>query len=276
MKKCLSVFLAVVMLAGLGLFGVVPAGAEEATGYEPPANLNELSPAEQLAYFNLVVNRVRAEQPGFKQTSLLEIDNIASSDSSGLAKTVLDLVRDMRMPGELESQKIAAGVSNEGLFFSKNANASDLRLEDITGISCEKNGDYWVIELGIAAETNPAPGLESAHGRITPIATREQVIEEIEGAINDTTVAPEDLTLHYYYGFARVTVNGKGQVIAGSNGFRVHAQANNMKIVMIRTGVAVEQSSNWYYNDFKWTQPFLVRLWNFILKWFFFGWTWMK
>jgi len=276
MKKCLSVFLAVVVLAGLCLLGAVPAGAEDAINYEPPANLNELSQAEQLEYFNLVVNRVRAEQPGFKRTSLLEINNIASSDSSGLAKTVLDLVRDMRMPGELESQKIAAGTSNQGLFFSKNANASDLRPEDITGISCEKNGDYWVIELGVAAETNPIPGLESAHGRIAPIATREQVIEEIEEAINDTTVAPEDLTLRYYYGFARVTVNGKGQVTAGSNGFRVHAQANNMKIVMIRTNVAVEQSSNWYYNDFKWTSSFFARLWNFILKWLLFGWIWMK
>ena len=293
MKKYLSVFLAVVVLAGLCLLGAVPAGAEETTDYEPPANLNELSQAEQLEYFNLVVNRVRTEQPGFTQKSLLAIDSIRLSGAAAVANSIIDAVKNKLMPGEWATQEIDAGISNEDCFFSENANASDLRPEDITGIGCTKNGDYWVIELDIVKETNPAPGLASANGRIAPVITREQMLEEVAGISDAISADPKDASLRYYDGFACVIVNGEGKITAGTNGHRVQAQANNVKISTIRTNISTEQRSEWQYVDFSWTTTpspalpahksptptppsFLARLWNFILKWFLFGWIWMN
>ena len=302
MKKYLSVLLAVLLLTGLGLFGAVHAEAANAVNYTPPANLDKLSQAEQLAYFNLVVNRVRTEQPGFQQKTLLAIDSIKLSGAAGAANGIIESMKKEMMPGEWVSQDVAAGTSNQGLFFSENANASDLNLADITGISCKKEGGYWVITLGIAQETNPVPGLASAHGRIIPVATREAVVEEITAVSDKISIDPKNASLHYYGGFVCVIVNGEGKVTAGANSHRAQAQLNNVKVSVIRTDVSAEQSSEQQYTKFSWaTEPSpalpappeppapkpspepspkpiscLARIWNFILKWVLFGWLWMK
>ena len=277
MKKYLSVLLAVLLLTGLGLFGAVHAEAANAVNYTPPANLDKLSQAEQLVYFNLVVNRVRTEQPGFQQKTLLAIDSIELPTSANIVSGIVYYIKNNLMPSEWKTQTIVAGKHNKDWFFSKNANASNLRPEDITSISCAKEGGNWVIELGIVEETNPNPGLASAHSRIAPIATREQVVDKIAGVTNDIKVEMEDVTLRYHSGFVRVTVNSQGQVIAGSNGFQVQAQANNVKIAILQVGVSAEQSSEWQYTNFNWTkQSCLAKIWNFILKWVLFGWLWMR
>jgi len=278
MKRIVSVFLAVCMAAGLaGLLGMVPAGA--ADSYEPPANLDQLSQAEQLAYFNLVVNRVRGERPGFRQSKCLQIVGVRTSISGGIADAIINTIVQNLMPGGWEQRDIAAGQSNVGLFLSKNANASDLRPQDIISISIEKQGDNWAIALLVQEEINPALGLNSAHGRIAAIATREQVIAELTDVVN-ITVNLTDTTMRYYNGFASVTVNSKGQVISAQNGFQVDAEANGVGISVFQTDLSVTQNSEWQYSNFDWeskpTQKWYQRLLQWLLRYLCFGWLWMK
>ena len=280
MKKLLSILLAVCIMAGLAILAAVPAGAEE-NAYAPPANLGELTQAEQLAYFNLVVNRVRAEKPGFQQRELLEIESMQFSGIFSAVSGIIENVQKALMPGEWTQRNVAVGKSNVGLFMSENANASDLRPQDITSINAAKQGDSWVIELCIQEETNPASGLGSSHGRIANIATREQIIAEITGIASIITISPADTTVRYYDGYARVTVNEQGQVISATNGYQVYVAANNVKISFIQTDVAVSQNSEWQYDKFDWDSApkwwlNLPPWFQWILRYIFFGWLWMN
>jgi len=163
---------------------------------------------------------------------------------------------------------------------SKNANASDLRLQDITAISSKKQDGNWVIELLVKEEINPALGLNSSNGRIAAIATREQIIAELAG--NGVYGNPADVTLRYYNGFASITVNSQGQVLSATNGFQVDAQANNVTISILRGDLTAAQNSEWQYTNFDWTFVPALKWWQrlpsflqWILRWLCFGWIWM-
>lgn len=281
MKKLCSILLAFCMATGLPALTVIPAVAEEiANPYEPPANLDELSQAEQLAYFNLVVNRVREKKPGFRQVEILQITSFRTSIAGGAADGLVNGVVKKLMPGDPQVLSIAPGQTNVGRFMSENANASDLRLEDIISISSTKEGDNWVIGLLIKEELNPAKGLSSAHCRIMPIATRDQIVAELAKAGVTANVA--DATIRYYESYANITVNDQGKVILAGNGFQVDAQANNVKIAMFNMNVGVAQNSKWQCSDFDWDTVPEVKWWEnlpgivqWILRWVFFGWIWM-
>jgi len=300
MKKLCSMLLAVCMAAGLlGLLCAVPAAALET--YEPPANLGALSQAEQLAYFNLVVNRVRTEKPGFRQRERLQIVGMRSSLMGGALDGMIGSIVGNLMSGDWYQISVAADQSNQGLFMSENANASDLRPEDIISITSTKQGDNWIMDLRIKEEANPAPGLDSANGRIAPIATREGIVAELVGS--GITANPADAAVNYGSGFARVTVNGQGQVIVAANGYQLHSQINNVSVSVITFDAAITMNSEWQYAYFGWApeEPFppansfpdagsgsidpipalkwwqrLPSLFQWILRYFFFGWIWMR
>ena len=275
MKKLVSIFLALCLMACLAALPL--AAPESGNTYAPPANLNELSQAEQLAYFNLAVNRVRAQRPGFAQRERLRIDSVRSSILGGIADGIINSIVKDRMPGGWEQQTIAAGRDNTGQFLSKNANASDLSMQDITAISSTKIGDNWDIMINIAESVNPAAGTACSMGHIAPIATREQIADELNpiGAF----VEPVNINLRYHSGYARVTVNPEGKVISATTGYQVHAQATGVSISILRGDITAEQTSEWQYDAFDWNIPWYFNLpsWlQWILRYIFFGWIWMQ
>jgi len=289
MKKLCSILLAICMMAGLGVLAAVPAGAAE-NPYAPPANLGALSQAGQLAYFNLVVNRVRTEKPGFQQREMLRIDSMQTSLMGGVLDDMLNGIIGNLMPSEWVERSVDAGQANEGLFLSENANASDLRPEDISSIKIAKEGKYWVIEVGVKDALNPQPGLGSTVSRIAPMQTREEIVAEIVG-VGSITADPADASVRYHSIFARVTVNEEGKVIAAANGFQVRAQVNNVTVSVFTMDVAATQNSEWqcaYFDwapqeDFSSANVFPPAQWweslptslQWLLRYVFFGWLWM-
>jgi len=218
----------------------------------PPANLNTLSRAEQLEYFNLVANNVRQERPGFRKESLLKIDRISMTGAARVANPIVEMVKNSLMPGTPEFENVSKGQGNDGKFFSDNNNASDLRTGDISNIVSTRSGDNWTIRVSIIQETNPGTGTGSANSRILPILTRQQVLDEITDISDLITADVSNATLRYHSGFAQVTVNAQGQVIAAEGGFQVDAQANSVKISVITTNVSAPQSSSFKWTSFSW------------------------
>lgn len=298
MKKLCSILLALCVMAGFAVFCAVPAAAEVTNPYAPPANLDELTQAEQLAYFNLVVNRVREEKPGFQQRERTLIDSVRSGSAliQSLSEGIIAIVASLF--STWEQSGVAAGQSNEGLFLSENANASDLRPEDIISISCVKEGDNWVIALLIKEETDPAPGLGSANARIASIITKDELIEGMTEV--GVTADPADMSARHFNGFASVTVNEQGKVIAAANGYQVCVEIDKITISTITTiedtAITLNMEAQYAYFDWapeegfpdahfddppprptplKWWQR-LPRLFQFVLRWFFFGWLWMR
>ena len=219
-------------------------------GDAPPANLNTLSQAEQLEYFNKAVNRVRTERPGYSRTEQLKIE---SMNFTGVVRAVQGIINNIAsnlMPGDLKSNTMAKGQNNQENWMSEGANASSLRTQDITSINSRKDGDNWVIEVRIRDSVNPNK-TDSSIARIAAIQTREEILKAItdEGPID---ADPNKATVRYHGGYARVTVNAEGQVIAGANGFDVTAEANDVKITFISTNATFAQTSRWTYSNFNW------------------------
>ena len=299
MKKLLSLLLSICILAGIALLTALPAGAEDANPYAPPANLASLSQAEMLNYFNLVVNRVRAEKPGFQRKEWLKVDEMEFTGLVGAVSGIIDNVMAQLMPGAWNTYTIADGQDNKGNFMSLNPNASDLRPEDIKSIKCTKEGDRWVIEVAVKDALNPQSGLGSTVARIADMQTREEIFEAITDSSGGVIVVDlADTGVLYNTIYASVTVNAEGKVIAAANGFNVLASANNMRMLdMITTDTRLTQSSRWLYARFDWTDddvPFpeetipgpallpALKWWQrlpdwlqWILRWVFFGWLWM-
>jgi len=217
-----------------------------------PANLGSLSNAEQLEYFNAVVNNVRTEKPGFKKDSLLKIDKISLSGAAGVANGIIEMVKNKLMPGEWTYETKTKGSGNVGTFLSENANASDLRASDVASITSTKSGDGWTIKVNIIKETNPGKGTSSAHSRLMGILTRKEVLDEITNISDAISADPNNATLNYHSGYATVTVNAKGQVTSGGHGFQVAAIANDVKISIIKTNVTAPQSTEIKYHSFVW------------------------
>ena len=218
----------------------------------PPANLGSLSQAEQLAYFNKVANNVRTAKPGFKTDYLEKIDQIKLSGGAAIANPIVELVKNQAMPGEWKYDTYSKGTDNKGKFMSDNANASDLKASDVASITSTKNGNNWIIKVNIVTETNPNKGTGSAHSRIMPIASRQDVLDTITDISDLIKADINDATLKYNSGYATVTVNEKGQVIAGEYGFKVDAVANNVSISIIKTNVTAPQSTTKKFHDFAW------------------------
>lgn len=221
----------------------------------PPANLGSLGKAEQLAYFNKVANRVRTDKPGFKTDYLEELGKMSFTGVVSVISPIIEAIKQQAMPGEWKYETIGKGSDNKGKFMSDNANASDLKISDVASITSTKSGNNWIIKVNIIQETNPAKGTGSAHSRVMPIASRQDVLDTITD-INDAISADvNDATLKYNSGYATVTVNEKGQVISGEYGFKVDAQANNVSIkvgLTITTNVTAPQSTVKKFHDFVW------------------------
>ena len=219
--------------------------------FAPPANLNTLGKAEQLAYFNLVANKVRDEKPGFSTEYLEKIEKISLSGAAAIANPIVEMVKNQLMPGEWKYETFAKGTDNKGKFLSE-ITPFELRSGDVASINSVKSGENWVMTVKIVSENNPAKPTGSANARAYPIASRQEVFDEITGISDLISADINNATLRYHSGYITLTVNPKGQVIAGEFQFQVDAKADNVKISIVTTNVTAPQSTTKKYKSFVW------------------------
>ena len=201
----------------------------------PPANLNEESAADQLAYFNTAVNNVRTARPRITRTELLNIDRISvDGGMAAVANPIVNMIKNILMPGIPEIQTFSAGSLNDGFFLCDfRTVASALRLEDITTINSVRSGSGWKIEVGIKSERDPDKRY-SANGRIYEIVCKHEVLWEIVSISDMIRADLEKSHLDYSNGFAWIVVNSSGQVTSAGSGFKVNCVANDVFIGPVR------------------------------------------
>ncbi|MCL2195279.1 MAG: hypothetical protein FWB76_04945 [Oscillospiraceae bacterium] len=250
----LSLLLVLTLLFG-GAFFVFGSGAREEVVAPVllPANLDQLSEAEQLKYFNIMASRVRLERPGFDRRSRLLLGNISMSGAAAITNPIIRPIQNSLMPGNWAYHTHAPGADNRAVFFSNTAQASSLRPADITSITsvAGANGS-WTITVRIIEEVNPGPGVASANGRINYILSPAGVLREIASVTNAITADIAYMTLRYHDGFASITVNAQGQATAASSGFNVDANAERVSIGPIRTSASAPQETRLYFTNFVW------------------------
>ena len=206
----------------------------------PPANLGSLSKAEQLDYFNLVANNVRTVKPGFTKNFQKIISDLTFTGVVSLFQSIVDNVVS-GLTGADDPETIKKGDGNDGKFLGDDFKVA-LRASDVTSISSVKSGDNWVMTVKIIAETNPDKKA-SANARAYPIASRQEVLDEITGFASVIKADVSNATLNYKNGYIKLTINSKGQVTSAEYEFIVDAVANKVSIIGIKTDVTAKMTT---------------------------------
>ena|GEM_PF-712762 len=218
----------------------------------PPANLNTLPAAQQLEYFNLVMNRVRTERPAFNQRSRMRITNLSATGLATIAMPIVNPIMRQLMPGDWETHTVASGANNIDRFFANVSQPSMLRPQDISSITSTRQGNNWVITVRVREETNPTPGNASANGRLHQIMSRQEVLNEITDISSAIQADVNDATLRYHSGFATITVNAQGQITQADGGFEVDARANNVNLGPLTSNITAPQHTEHEWRNFRW------------------------
>ncbi|MBQ6066964.1 MAG: hypothetical protein IJK89_09080 [Clostridia bacterium] len=221
-----------------------PAAAAPQAG----GDLTAMSQAEQLAYFNDALNRIKANNVGFKKSKLTATEDITLSNS--LANSLVGIVK-----GALLSETAAETTVNKG----ENSNAvmspynvpyvSQLTMDDITGIEAVPDNGGYVITVRVKGETNPEP-TGSICSRIFEFMTVDDVETTYAPKVG-AEVAREDIEVVFNDCFAKATIDADGNVTGYETFVKGTMNLRNAKIKVITTDVSVVLASTTTYTDFK-------------------------
>lgn len=208
-----------------------------------------MSSAELLQFFNASLNRVKSENVGFtkfKKTSILDLQL-----SNSLANTLVGLVKNALLTENGETDTVAKGQSGVNVFSPTGKNyVSTLTMNDITSIACTREGNNYVIRLGVKGETNPGEG--SAMSRGFDYITVDDVVNIYAPKVG-ATVAREDISVVFSDCTAALTVSADGAISAYTTyvkGVMNMKNASVKKGITINTDLAITLASTTEYSNF--------------------------
>ena len=216
--------------------------------YTGNTELLSMSPEEQLSYFNIAVNRIKASNAGFTKSKLTATKDITLSNS--LANSLVGLVKGALLSEDATVTTVKKGESSNAVMSPYNVPyVSQLTLDDIEGVDVEPSGDGYVITVRVKGETNPeATG--SICSRIFEFITVDDVVNVYAPKVN-AEVAREDIEVVFGGCYAKATVDGSGSVVAYETFVQGTMKLKNAKIRIITTDVEVVLASTTKYTDFQ-------------------------
>jgi len=244
------------------------------------ADPTKLAKAELVEWYNDRVNYVREAKPGISLKQTQKMDEVKTSILGGIADPIINPIIKSLMPGDPEYKTIKKGQVNHKWFtdaenkaakdkagydnlsaaakiefdnpytyFMAPTKTSAVKLSDLTDIKAVKSGVNYVVTLTLGSETNPSNDGNSKYSRVMSVASRQEVLDELEpfGVKADINKAK----LNYYGGKAEITVNPAGEIIKAAFEFRVDADAKEVKASILTADIVGKQSSSNIYTDFK-------------------------
>lgn len=222
-----------------------PSGEGAVTGN---AALLSMSAEEQLSYFNIAVNRIKAAKAGFTKSKLTATKDIVLSNS--LANSLVSLVKGALLSEDATVTTVKKGEPSDAVMSPYNVPyVSQLTVEDIEGIDVQPSGGGYVITVRVKGETNPeAAG--SICSRIFEFITVDDVVNTYAPKVN-AEVAREDIEVVFDGCYAKATVDEAGSVTAYETFVQGTMKLKNAKIRIISTDVEVVLASTTEYTDFQ-------------------------
>ena len=224
------------------------AASAGAGAYTGNTELLSMTPEEQLSYFNIAVNRIKATNAGFTKSKLTATKDIRLSNS--LANSVVGLVKGALLSEDAAVTTVKKGESSDAVMSPYNVPyVSRLTIDDIEGIDAEPSGDGYIVTVRVKGETNPeATG--SVCSRIFEFITVDDVVNTYAPKVN-AEVAREDIEVVFEDCYAKATIDGSGSVVAYETYVQGTMRLKNAKIRIISTDVEVVLASTTQYTDFQ-------------------------
>lgn len=210
-------------------------------------DLTALSMKEQLSYFNIALNRIKAEKAGFKKTKLTATEDITLSNT--LANSLISLVKGALLSETATETVVAKGESSDDVMSPDGASyVSQLTEEDVERIEVVPAGGGFTVTVYVKDETNPEPS-GSRFSRIFEFMTVDDV-ETVYAPKVNAEVAREDIEVVYENCFAKATIDANGNVTEYETYVKGTMILKNAKVRIITTDVNAVLASTTRYIDF--------------------------
>ena len=221
-------------------------GAAPAEGQNAGA-LTAMTAAEQLSYFNIAVNRIKAEKAGFKKSKLTATEDIVLSNS--LANSLVSLVKGALLSETAAETVVNRGESSDAVMSPYNVPyVSQLTEEDVEKIDVVPAGGGYTVTVYVKPETNPeAQG--SRFAKIFEFMTVDDVVNTYAPKVG-AQVAREDIEVAFDGCYARATIDAEGNVTEYETFVKATMLLKNAKVRVITTDVTAVLSSTTRYTDF--------------------------
>ena len=215
-----------------------------------PSTPDQMTRDQLLQYFNNTLNRIKTGNVGFTKTKKTDVLDLQLSNQA--ANSVVGLVKNALLSSDAATETVGRGSSGVAVFSpSGKPYISALTAEDITAITCTKNGAGYIVKVAVKSETNPEAN-GSAMSRAFDFMTVDDVLNVYAPKVG-ATVARQDIKVVFSDCTAEMTVDGAGRVTAYRTyvkGVMNMLNATVKKVISINTDVAVTLASTTDYTNF--------------------------
>ena len=227
---------------------VAPTASAGVGTYTGNTELTAMSREEQISYFNIALNKIKASNVGFTKSKKTATEDITLSNA--LANSLVSLVKSSLLSEDATVTTVQKGESSNTVMSPYNASyVSQLTADDVEQVDVVPSNGGYVITVYVKGETNPeATG--SICSRIFEFMTVDDV-ENIYAPKVGAEVSRENIEVTFSDCFARATIDESGNVTEYETFVKGVMKLKDAKIRIITTDVEVVLASTTQYTDFK-------------------------
>ena len=231
-----------------------PLAEEPQTAYSPTPDLAadpiQMTPEEQLAFFNDAVNSVKTSRVGFTKTERTEVGDVRLSNT--LANSLISVVKSALLPESAQVQTVEPGDPSDHLMSPTNMPyVSGLDMNDIDSVSVVPLGTDRVITVRVKSERDPDPK-GSSSAKIFDFATADD-IRNVYAPKAGAVVSAENVSTLLSDCTAKATVDAYGRVISYETVVRETVELKNAMIRVMTTDLTAVIVRTVTYSDMRYS-----------------------
>lgn len=215
-----------------------------------PATLDSLSTDQaKLDFFNSSLNRIKAQNAGFKKAKQTLGTDMTLSNA--LVNAVASALKDSLLPNDTTETVVNKGDSSVDIMYPPGKDyVSALTLADCSSITCEQSGANFVITVRLADATNPDKE-NSAYAKIFEFITVDDIMNTYAPNMN-ATVERENVFFDFAGCYAKATISADGTPIEYETYVNGTMRLTEGKIKGFTTDLSIVLSSTTLFTDFQW------------------------
>lgn len=217
------------------------------TAVKTPLNMTK---QELLDYFNLNLNNVKSDFPGFKRAKLTTVSDIVLSNTA--ANTLISFVKDALLSEEVEEKTAVKGNYNMELMSPDGERfVSQLLLSDISDITVTAQDGNYIVTVFLPDAVNPDKE-SGSYAKIFNFITVNDVVNTYAPKVG-ATVQKSNIEVKYSGCYAKAMFAPDGRVLAYETYVTCVMSlidASVKKVVTINTDVDITLASTTRYTEF--------------------------
>lgn len=212
-----------------------------------PASLT--TDQEKLDFFNSSLNKIKASDAGFTKSK-----QTLGSDmklSNALVNAVASAMKDSLLPNDTVVTTVNKGEKSTDILYPPGKDyVSALTLADCSSITCEQEGENYVITVGIADATNP-DSENSAYAKIFEFITVDDIMNTYAPNMN-ATVERENVFFDFSGCYAKAKITPDGTPLYYETFVNGTMRLTGGKVKGFTTDLSIVLSSTTVFKDFVW------------------------